>query len=303
MVMALEDLDKIKQEIPYESPVEPTELSNEDEFQFDCHPGISCFNECCRNIDITILPYDILRLKNRLKMSSSQWVNSYTVPFSMDQHDMPGLKLATHEGTKACIFLSEEGCQVYEDRPTSCRYYALGSMGIRREGKFAVEEIYFKVKEEHCKGHNESRTQTVGEYRQSQGVEKYDEMNREWRDIILKKRSSGQTVGKPSARSLQLFDMCSYDIDSFEKFVTSDSFKKLFNLDQATRQKIENDQQALLLFAARFLKQVLFGEMSIEMNDQAIDERVENRKERIAQRQQEMADEQFEKMERDFNAK
>lgn len=263
--MALEDLDRIKEDIPYNSPVDPAELSNDDEFQFDCHPGISCFNECCRNIDITILPYDILRLKNRLKMSSSQWVNSYTVPFAMDQYELPGLKLAT------------------------------------REGKSVVEDVYFKVKETHCEGHNEPKTQTVGEYRKSQGVEKYDEMNREWRDIILKKRSSGPTVGAPSARSLQLFDICSYDIDTFEKFVKSDNFTKLFKLDDETRKEIENDQEALLQFSARFLKQVLFGEMRIQMNDEAIDERVENRKERMAQSEQDVVDEKLQKMENDFD--
>lgn len=300
--MALADLDKIKNEIPYASPVAPSELGSDDEFQFDCHPGISCFNACCKNIDITILPYDILRLKNRLGISSSQWVNSYTVPFPMDQHQLPGLKLATQEGSKACVFLNKDGCQVYEDRPTACRYYALGSMGIRREGKAYVEDVYFKVREDHCRGHDEPKKQTVGEYRKSQGVEKYDEMNRDWRDIILKKRSSGPTVGAPSERSLQLFDMCSYDIDSFENFVKSDGFKKLFTLDEQTRNEIENDQEALLLFAARFLKQVLFGEMSIEMNKDAIDERVKLRKERMAQREQEKAQQNLQHREQNFNA-
>lgn len=133
--MALEYLDIVKEEIPCKSPVDPTELSNDEEFQFDCHSGISCFNACCKNIDITILPHDILRLKNRLKMPSSQWVNSDTVPFPMDQHELPGLKLATHEVSKACVFLSEERCQAHENRPASGRYYAPGSMGIRREGK------------------------------------------------------------------------------------------------------------------------------------------------------------------------
>jgi len=301
--MALEDLDKIKQGIPYQSPVDPAELGDNDEFRFDCHPGVACFNACCRDIDITVLPYDILRLKNRLGISSSKWVNSYTIPFSMDQHELPGLKLATQEGSKACIFLSEEGCQVYEDRPSACRYYALGSMGIRREGKSHVEDVYFRVKEDHCKGHDEPKKQTVGEYRKSQSLEKYDEMNREWRDIILKKRSSGPTVGAPSARSLQLFDMCSYDIDSFENFVKSDGFKKLFKLDEQTRNKIEKNQEALLLFAARFLKQVLFGEMTIKMNEQAIDERVQSRKERIAEREQEVIDEKMHKLDNDFDAK
>lgn len=191
---------------------------------------------------------------------------------------------------------------MYEDRPTACRYYALGSMGIRREGKAYVEDVYFKVKEDHCKGHEEPKKQSVGEYRKSQGIEKYDEMNREWRDIILKKRSSGPTVGAPTERSLQLFDMCSYDIDSFEKFTKSDSFKRLFTLDEETRKKIEKNQEALLLFAARFLKQVLFGEMSIEMSDSGIEERVESRKERIKQREQEKSEQFDQQREDDFNA-
>jgi len=42
---------------------------------------------------------------------------------------------------------------------------------------------------------------TVGEYRQEQGVTEYDETNREWRQVVLKKRSSGPTVGKPSQKS------------------------------------------------------------------------------------------------------
>lgn len=275
--MALEDLDKIKHEIPYQSPVAPSELSSDDEFQFDFHPGISCFNACCKNIDITILPYDILRLKNRQNLSSSQWENSYTVRFSMNQHPLPRLKLATHKGTRASVFLGEKGCQVYQDRPAACRYYAPGSMGIRRKGTAYVEQIFFKVKEDHCKGDAEPKKLPVRDYRQSQGAEKYDEMNRECQVIILKKRSSGPTVGAPSEHSLTLFDMFNYDIDSFEKFSHSDGVKNLFELDANNRAEIENDQEALLLFAARFLKQVLFGEMSIKMNQSVIDERLERR--------------------------
>lgn len=49
-------------------------------------------------------------------------------------------------------------------------------------------------------------------------------MNREWREIVLKKRSSGPTVGRPSDRSFDLFFVASYDLDSFRAFVTSASF-------------------------------------------------------------------------------
>ena len=98
--------------IPFESPVTPVQLGLNDEFRFSCHPGISCFNECCRNIDIQLLPYDIVRLKNRLETTSYDFVARYTVPFRMDHHGMPGLKLRTRPGTKECVFLGDECCTV-----------------------------------------------------------------------------------------------------------------------------------------------------------------------------------------------
>lgn len=82
-------------------------------------------------------------------------------------------------------------------------------MTVRPNDRAQVGEMYFVVREPHCKGHEQQHTQSVGEYRRTQGVDLYDERNREWRDVILKQRSSGPTVGAPSARSLQLFDMCS----------------------------------------------------------------------------------------------
>ena len=276
--MARDDLTKIKDEIPWESPVQPVELSPDSEFQFHCHKGISCFNACCKNIDITLMPYDILRLKRRAGLTSSQWVNRHTVPFPMDADEMPGLKMATKPGTTECVFLTEAGCSVYQDRPAACRYYALGSMGVRRQASAVVEDIYFVVKEDHCKGHEEPKTTTVQQYRREQGIEKYDEMNREWRDIILKKRSSGPTVGKPSARSLQLFDMCSYDMDSFRKFIVSDGFAGIFAIDPDEQAAMLADEDELLRFACRFLKQVLFGEMTIPVKPDAHLRRLKKRR-------------------------
>ena len=80
--------------LPETSPVQPHELTLDDAFQFRCHPGIDCFNACCRNIDITLTPYDIIRLKRRLKLDSDAFVASYTTPFELDFHGLPGLKLA-----------------------------------------------------------------------------------------------------------------------------------------------------------------------------------------------------------------
>lgn len=274
----------IKDEIPFQSPVQPARLTLDSEIQFDCHPGVSCFNACCKNIDITLTPYDILRLKKRLGLSSQEFVACFTVPFEMDHHGMPGLKLLTKPDKSECVFVRKSGCSVYEDRPAACRYYALGSMGMRKKDSSAVEDIFFLVTEPHCRGHEEPKTLTVRQYRQEQGVEHYDEMNRDWRDVIIKKRSSGPTIGTPSERSFQLFDMCSYDLDSFREFIQSPGFQSLFEVNRQTREQLVTDDEALLRFAMAFLKQVLFGEKNIPMKADGRNKRLAERRKHYDER-------------------
>ncbi len=263
------------------SPIQPVELKLNSIIQFNCHKQISCFNACCRNIDIVMTPYDILRLKKRFKMESRDFVGAFTTPYSMDHHDLPGLKLNTKPGTTQCVFLSAQGCTVYEDRPAACRYYALGSMGVRKKDVAEVEDIYFIVKETHCRGHEEPRKLTVAEYREEQGVDVYDARNREWRDVVLKKRSSGPTVGRPSARSKQLFDMCSYDLDSFRAFIQTPGFTEIYDIKSDRMAQLLKDDDLLLQFSMQFLKQVLYGEMTIAMKPDARDKRLKQRQERI----------------------
>lgn len=269
---------------PFQTPIMPVKLSKDDSFQFSCHKGIACFNKCCQQIDLTLAPYDIVRLKNRLGMSTRDFLAQYTVPFELDGHGMPGVKMRTKDDTTACPFVTEEGCSVYEDRPTACRYYALGQMAVRMTGSSVDEDMYFVVKEDHCLGHNEPHTQTVGEYRREQGVEEYDEINRGWRQVILKKRSSGPTVGKPSTRSFQLFFMASYNMDMFLDFIESDGFQEVYDLDAETLEKIRTDEAERVRFGARFLKQVLFGEFTIPLKANAMEARLEKRRSQIAER-------------------
>ena len=278
------------------SPLQPVQLSLEDTFQFRCHKGIPCFNACCKNIDIMLTPYDVLMLKRRFGLASREFIDRYTRDYSMDAHGMPGLKLATKEGGRECVFLTPEGCGVYADRPSACRYYALGMLAMRKTGSPTDEDSYFVVKEDHCLGHLEPKQQTVREYRREQGIEPYDDANREWRQILLKKRSAGPTIGKPSTRSFEMFFMASYDLDGFRAFVASPGFGELFELEPVLKQAILADDEKLLAFAFRFLKQVLFGEFSIPVRKDAADRRRELLKEKVRRVEEEgmrrrMADE------------
>jgi Fe-S-cluster containining protein len=265
-----------------QSPVVPNLLEGTATIQFQCHKGIACFNACCKNIDISLTPYDILRLKHRLNMTSGEFLTRYTFPYEMEQDGMAGVKFKPVEGGTACQFMTEEGCGVYEDRPTSCRYYPLGLLSIRRQNEYTDRDAYALVKEEHCLGHNEPRKLTVEEYRQEQGLNEYDELSRGWRQLILKKKSSGPTVGKPTKRSLQLFFMVCYDLDRFQEFVTSPAFKDIYDIPTDLQQKIETDQIELMQFGFRLLRQVLFNEMSIDIKADALDKRLARKQEREA---------------------
>lgn len=272
--------------LPQVSPIQPVELNLDSVFQFRCHKDIACFNACCRNIDLQLTPYDILQLKNRLGLTSSEFVARYTVPFEMDAHGMPGLKMMTKPGTSECIHLTEEGCGVYEDRPAACRYYALGNVAVRKKEAGEIEDAYFVVREAHCLGHEEPHEQSVAKYRVEQGLDKYDEMNSHWRRLILKKRSAGPTVGSPSERSLQLFDMCSYDLDGFREFVQNSKFKEIVDLPPEQEQELMDNEESLLEFAMSFLEQVLFGVSSVKVRPGAREKRIRERQAVWAQRRQ-----------------
>jgi uncharacterized protein len=98
---------------------------------------------------------------------------------------------------------------------------------------------------------------------------------RGWRQLILKKKSSGPSIGKPSKRSLQLFFMVCYDIDTFRSFVSSEGFTSLYELTAEETEKFLTDDTALMLFGFRVLRQVLLGENSITLKKEAAEKRRE----------------------------
>ncbi len=273
-----------------DSVVVPVYLGENDKFKFSCYPGISCFNECCRNIDIVLTPYDVLRLKNNLGITTTEFIANFANFYEVDGHGLPGLNLKTKEDMKACEFLTEEGCAVYEDRPTACRYYALGNMAMRKKDSGEAETGYFVVKEDHCKGHFEDKEQTVAEYRKGQGLEEYDEMNFGFQELVLKKKSSGPTVGAPSPRSLQLYFLATYDMDRFREFIKSPGFMDVFDLPEDEYEKIISDELELLNFSQRFLKQILFGENTIAQKENAAEVRKQKKQRRMSRKQKELND-------------
>jgi Fe-S-cluster containining protein len=279
----MDKLTNLISESPFgESPVMPEMLESSATIQFQCRKGIDCWNACCSNIDISLTPVDILRLSRRLAISTTEFLMQYTFPYELEPNGIAGVKFKPVENGTACQFMRPEGCDVYSDRPTACRYYPVALLSMRRSDEYTDRQSYALVKEPHCHGHLEPRSLTIEEYRREQGVIEYDDLGRGWRQLVLKKKSSGPTVGAPSKRSLQLWFMACYDLDRFRAFVASEPFGETYAVPDEELKEILLDDANLMQFAFRFLRQVMFGEETIEMKADALDKRLARRRERDA---------------------
>ena len=250
--------------------VEPVRLGPDSKFKFDCHPGVKCFTRCCKDINIILTPYDIIRLKNRLSLSSDEFLVLYTEPQILEKTDLPvvTLKLLDVDDPdsdgQACPFVRENGCLVYEDRPTTCRYYPLGVATLSHKEDPDGEEFYFFVNEPHCRGFEEDQDWTVAEWRKNQGVDLHDKINAEWTELVVRKRSFPPNM-KLTDQTKNMFFMVSYNIDKFREFVFDSSYLQRYEVDPATLEKIKNDEIALLQFGLKWLKWLLFKEGDFEM--------------------------------------
>ena len=151
-------------------------------------------------------------------------------------------------------------------------------LNLREKDSYEAKQQYSLVREEHCKGHEESREITLRDYRKEQGVEEYDEYNKAWYELILKKKSGGPAVGKPNEMSLQLFFMASFNFDMLRRFVLSDNFKASYDLPEETFAEVAEDDIALMELGNRLMRQALFGEKTIPEKSGAWEKRDEERK-------------------------
>jgi hypothetical protein len=233
-------------------------------FRFECHPGMSCFTRCCANLNLVLTPYDILRLKNRLQLSSDAFLQRYTADVSDGTTGLPLVRLKMgNDEHRHCPFVTHEGCTVYEDRPGACRLYPLGRAAARMCTARRTEEQYFLVKEPHCLGLNEEKEWTVAAWEADQGLTEYNSMNDLFMDIV-----GAQPLKRLKAlgdRRLQMYYTGCYNLDAFRQFIFKSTFLKRFDIADEVQRRIRHDDVALLKLAGRWLKFALFGEKSLQI--------------------------------------
>jgi Fe-S-cluster containining protein len=250
---------------PSMKDVEPTKLSLESKFRFRCHKDIKCFTKCCSNINILLTPYDIVRMKKRLHLSSEEFLEKYTYMEIDDKSQQPLVRLRMlDENDKKCRFVTPEGCTIYVDRPANCRYYPIGQGTVRKEGEEGPvnEEFYFFIREPHCLGYQEDKEWTVESWRIDQEVALYDEMNRGWKEIQLRRNPLIKELD--SNKQAQIYT-ASYDMDRFRRFVFESRFLDVFDIDKEEIEKIRTDEIALMKLGFKYTKYLLMLEETLKV--------------------------------------
>jgi Fe-S-cluster containining protein len=231
-------------------------------FSFACHNGVACFTECCAKLRLNLTPYDILRMKDRLGVSSDRFLETYTDTVLEDQQRFPMVRLrmgADEKGT--CPFVTKKGCTIYEDRPSACRLYPVGRASTLIGGEKGAREKFFLVSESHCLGFQERKQWTVEEWMAHEGLRNYNTMNDGWLQVVTSSKSLGEK--KDASQKIQMFFMASYNLDRFRGFLFQSKFFELFDVEAKTKETLARDDLALMNFAFEWLKFSLFGEKTM----------------------------------------
>jgi Fe-S-cluster containining protein len=236
----------------------------EERFAFACHPGVPCFTECCQKLDLTLTPYDILRLSRNLGLSTGQFIEDHTRLDPGRPRDFPRRKLVMAEDGR-CPLVSAAGCRVYPDRPGACRLYPLGRGSAAGEAGGRAREMFFLVREDHCRGFESGPTWTAREWMADQGLDVYHRYNDQWMEIITRHDLKAAPVSDEEAtRKIQMFNLVSYNLDRFRQFVFHTRFREAFDLDPTEIEAAREGDEALLELGMKWLRFALFGDPTLK---------------------------------------
>lgn len=232
-------------------------ITGDQPLAFSCHPGVPCFTECCRELDLALTPYDVLRLKRTLHLSSGRLLEKYVIIEWEEQQLFPTCYLTmVDDGRASCIFVREAGCSVYGDRPSSCRAYPVGR-GASRNAEMNVAESLVLIREAHCRGFAEAENQTVGKYLLDQGLTLYNRFNDALLPLLQHPRLQAQTF-RPSRRQLDQYILALYNLDQFRVEMTEGRISLRAPLTPQQLTGLAGDDEELLLLGIRWLLQEFF---------------------------------------------
>ena len=248
-------------------------LAPESKFRFSCHKGLSCFTRCCADVNIFLTPYDVLRMKRALNLSSGEFLEKYTVSPYLSEQKLPLVLLKMqNDARKSCPLVTPKGCAIYEDRPWSCRMFPLGIASSKTTDRPDGMEFCFIADEGFsCSGFKDDREWTVADWWNDQGIDLYDKKCEPYKEITLHRLfREGKGIGP--AKTMVFYLTC-YDLDRFRKLILESSFFSRFEVAEEVVEKIKTDDEALLNFGYDWLRFSLFGENTLKVKAEVLEEK------------------------------
>lgn len=231
-------------------------LTRDEPFPFRCHPGLACFNSCCRDKRLGLLPYDVLRLSRALGLGSDAFLARHGVLEIEPASGWPTVRIGLADDGR-CPFVRAEGCAVYADRPTCCRIYPLArAVGLDARGE-PVELLVADATEERCGGFGAPASGTVGAWTRGQGLDAFRGPNERAARLFLHPR-------RPRPLSLREADvhavvMALYNPDVFRRFASRPGFASESGLGAARVAEGLRSDEGLLELGQDWIAARLFG--------------------------------------------
>ncbi|MDF1593732.1 MAG: YkgJ family cysteine cluster protein [Desulfobacterales bacterium] len=236
-------------------------LAATETFTFDCFPGIPCFNRCCRNLNLFLYPYDVIRLKNRLGISSDRFIDRYVSVVLRAGAFFPDVLLRMQDDNDSlCPFVTPEGCAVYADRPDTCRKFPMEEGVWYGADPGKTERIYFFKPPDFCQGPQESRNRTPAEWARGTDDVLYDKLTLEWAELKALFQNDPWGREGPGGPKAKMAFMALYNIDRFREFVFNSSFLKRYKVKTTLLKKMETEDPALLRFGFSWVRFFVWGQ-------------------------------------------
>ncbi len=237
----------------------------DDPMQFSCGPENPCFNQCCRDLNQALTPYDILRMKAALNLSSKAFLREYTSRHTGPGSGLPVLAFKANPATDyACPFVTASGCSIYYDRPASCRMYPLARAVAKDRATGEIVEYFALIEEDHCKGFGVQDGVTIAQWLKGQDVALHNAQNDKILELISLKNQI--RPGKLDPAEEDIFYMALYDLDDFKYQIAEKGLLSSLKLSGEYVKKILADDLTLLNFGIAWIKYQLFGR-DLEVED------------------------------------
>ena len=234
-------------------PENVSRIQDSEAFSFSCHPKVDCFTDCCRQLELALTPYDVLRLKQETKLDSKIFLDRYVIQEQEKEDVFPRFYLTmVDDGQASCVFVAKTGCMVYPGRPGACRAYPMGRAAMRKDNN-RIEEFFVLLKEPHCHGFLEKEEHTTERYSKGQGLKAYNSFNDKVATLLQhEKIRQGMQL---TEEQIQFFILALYDLDSFRKQLDVGKLPKQDTY--SSKKEACKDDEQLLLFGIDWLHGLL----------------------------------------------